>query len=229
MYFAHQVHKVRRRDAAGFESAIRDELMPKVATDAGSRLIWFAWTMDVAVSHLEAITMVAFEDARALAAFSERCRAGDLVDVSSRIDGLRVDVETRIARPLRFNPLKVDFASVPVDAREHTTQSYMHDFVPPCIGQSRAYEDAMCNIYMAMTDTELLDVVLWAGLEPVAGPVPEQMNFSRIQTTDAVVKLIAQEFPRDIKKLGSWMFDALKVRDHWTTRLVRCASWSPLY
>jgi len=229
MYFVHQVHRLRRRDASGFEASVRDDLMGAIATEPGARLIWYAWTIDAAVSHLEAITMVAVEDPAALTRLSERTRSGDLASIGARLDDLRVDVQTRIAKPLRYNPLNPSLADVPTTAADHATVGYMHDFVPPCIGQARGYEDAMSNIYMAMTDTELLDVVLWAGLEPVAGPVPEQMNISRIQRTDAVVKLITDEFPRDIKKLGSWMFDALKVRDHWTTRLARCASWSPLY
>ena len=30
------------------------------------------------------------------------------------------------------------------------------------------------------------------------------------------------------KQLGNWMYDALKLRDTWTTRLVRGLRWSPL-
>ena len=230
MLYLHQVHRLRRRDASGFEAILRDEYLPAVGRDAGTRLIWCVWSTDGAVAHTEAITMVAIQDTAALERLSSRCRSGDLASLHARLAHLRVDVQTRITKSLRYDPLKVDLADRCRSSRSNTPRgSYMHDFVPPCIGQRRGYEDAMANIYMAMTDTELLDVVLWAGLEPVVGPVPEQINISRINRTQAVVDLIAKEFPRDIKKLGSWMYDALNVRDHWTTRLVRCAPWSPLY
>jgi hypothetical protein len=229
MLFVHQVHKLRRSDLRTFEGVVRDELLPAVAASPATRLIWYASSTDAAGYPHEALTMIAVEDATALEQFGERCRTGDLAAVSTRLSELRMGVETRITKSLRFDPLVVDLASVPVKPIEHETISYMHDFVPPRIGMRRAYEEGMVKIYMAMSDTTLLDIALWAGLEPIAGPIPEQINISRIKNINGLLGLVTKEFPRDNKQLGSWMFDALKLRDHWTTRLVRCAPWSPLY
>jgi hypothetical protein len=229
MFVLHQVHHLAPESMTSFEAVSRDELLPAVASDPDSRLIWYASATDVETRGREAITMIACQSAVGLERLGERFRTGDLAAVGGKLAGVRRSVETRVLKPLRQNPLQVDFDAVPVAGTSHTTVSYMHDFVPPRIGQRRAYEDAMVKIYGAMSDTELLDVALWAGLEPIAGPIPEQVNISRIQNTQVLINLLLNDIPRDNKKLGTWMHEALKLRDRWTTRLVRCASWSPLY
>jgi hypothetical protein len=40
--------------------------------------------------------------------------------------------------------------------------------------------------------------------------------------------LFTRDLPKDIKAPGTWMNDALRVRDDWESRLLRTASWSPL-
>src|SRR5690242_16602422 len=37
-----------------------------------------------------------------------------------------------------------------------------------------------------------------------------------------------RELPAHVKGPGTWMHDALEVRDDWESRLLRSASWSPL-
>jgi hypothetical protein len=230
MFILHQVHRLERDAMQPFESFARDELLPAVAVEDGSRLFWYASATDVDTRGREAITMIAMEDAAALGRFAQRATSGDLAAVGRQLQRLRNGVETRLAKPLRHNPLSFDINSLPTSAEErHPTIAYMHDFVPPRIGQRRAYEDAMVDIYCAMTDSELLDVALWAGYEPVAGPIPEQINISRIQSTEVLVNLLGDEIPRDSARRLEWMSKALKLRDRWTTRLVRCAPWSPLY
>ena len=53
-------------------------------------------------------------------------------------------------------------------------------------------------------------------------------NLSQIIDLDALVTLIAHEIPREYKKMGTWMWEALAARDQWTTRLARSATWSPV-
>jgi len=36
------------------------------------------------------------------------------------------------------------------------------------------------------------------------------------------------ELPAHVKGPGTWMHDALQVRDDWESRLLRSVSWSPL-
>jgi hypothetical protein len=106
----------------------------------------------------------------------------------------------------------------------------MHDFVPPVIGQMTAYIDLMRERYMALSSEDLSGVVLRASWRTVSGggPMPEMFNLSQIRDIDALVSLIAHEVPREYKKMGTWMWEALATRDRWTTRLVRSATWSPV-
>src|SRR5690606_31801791 len=126
----------------------RDELLPGVAAQPDARLIWYASATDVDTRGREAITMIALENASALSRFCDRLQNGDLNAVGRRMQSLRSGVETRLSKEMVYNPLKFELASVSTDpGLEHPTISYMHDFVPPRIGQRRAYEDMMLNVY----------------------------------------------------------------------------------
>jgi len=50
----------------------------------------------------------------------------------------------------------------------------------------------------------------------------------RVQDADALLKLLRFEIPRQYRAPGTWMHDALDLRDQWTSRLLRTSSWSPL-
>jgi hypothetical protein len=186
--------------------------------------------MPGAISFPEIITLTAVADGAALERYGQRVRDGDLADESAVLAALRTGVTTRVMTPLKFNPLSLDLAGIPVVGNERPGEIYLHDFVPPRIGAQRAYEDAMEKVYMSMPDDELLQIVIWAGLETVAGggPVPESLNISHVRSAAAETQLLSFEAPRENKQLGNWMYDALALRDTWTTRLVRGLRWSPL-
>ena len=88
----------------------------------------------------------------------------------------------------------------------------------------------MRKVYMSLSDNELSDITLWAGLEPVpgGGPSPAEVNISHINNVKVAVDMLANEISREKKEMNTWMLESLKVRDTWTTRLVRSATWSPI-
>jgi hypothetical protein len=51
----------------------------------------------------------------------------------------------------------------------------------------------------------------------------------RIRQPEALLSLLRTEIPPDYRAPGTWMYDALDLRDQWTSRLLRTSSWSPLY
>jgi hypothetical protein len=230
MFFVHQIHALSSSTAAQYEATLRRQWCPAVAGEAGTRVVWCARSMPGAISFPEIITLTAVADGPALEHYGERVRSGDLAGESDALAALRTGVTTRVMTPLKFNPLALELEDVPIEGPERPGEIYLHDFVPPRIGAQRAYEDAMEKVYMSMPDDELLQIVIWAGLETVAGggPVPESLNISHVRSAAAETQLLAFEAPRDNKQLGNWMYDALKLRDTWTTRLVRGLRWSPL-
>ena len=51
----------------------------------------------------------------------------------------------------------------------------------------------------------------------------------RIHDSGALLKLLQTEIPPEYRRPGTWMHDALELRDEWTSRLLRTSSWSPLH
>ena len=230
MFFVHQIHALSSATAAEFETTLREEWCPAVAGDAGTKVVWCARSMPGAISFPEIITLTAVADGPTLERYGERVRSGDLAGGSAALAALRTTLTTRVMTSLKFSPLTFDLDAVPLEGDDRDGAMYLHDFVPPRIGAQRAYEDAMEKVYMSMPDDELLQIVIWAGLETVAGggPVPESLNISHVRNAAAETQLLSFEAPRENKQLGNWMYDALALRDTWTTRLVRGLRWSPL-
>ena len=230
MLYLHQVLIVPPSRRAHFDELLRDEWLPAVAREDGARVAWVAYGMDCAVGPDDVCMMTAISDPGALGRYSDRLRTGDLVDVGRRVGEQAVEQQLRILKPLRYDPLDVAFEDIPTVPTEGPTIGYMHDFVPPIQGQNRAYEDMMNERYTALSDTELSNIVLRACYETVAGggPQPEHFNLSEICSSEALLQLLAYEIPKEFKQMGTWMWEALGVRDRWTTRLVRCATWSPI-
>ena len=67
---------------------------------------------------------------------------------------------------------------------------------------------------------------VWQFAEPVHAVIyyaPE-----RRAATDALLALMTFETPPEYRAPGTWMHDALEVRDRWESRLLRTTGWSPL-
>jgi hypothetical protein len=227
MLYLHQIHGLAPGDEPGFERFVRDEWLPGVNAHDGCRFAWYGTSTSAARFHDEALTIVAFDD---MAAFERWATAERSSPLTRSLRRLRDTVESRLLRPIDYDPWTADGVTIPDGPVEGEAVTYMHDFVPPVIGQMRLYVDMMRERYMALTDKELSGVVLLASWQNVSGGgrLPEMFNLSRIIDLDALVKLIAHEIPREYKKMGTWMWEALAARDQWTTRLARSAAWSPV-
>jgi hypothetical protein len=53
--------------------------------------------------------------------------------------------------------------------------------------------------------------------------------WQRVTRPSAIVGLLTSEIPAEHRAPGTWMHDALDVRDDWESRLLRTAAWSPLF
>ncbi len=230
MRYIHQILRVPLPRRAALEARLRDDWLPAVARGGDARLAWVASAMDLAVRADEVCAITVLRDDAALARFGERVRTGDLASLAAEVAGETTSMEVRLLAPLRYNPFTFELDAIPAEPVVAPTTSYMHDFVPPVIGQNRGYEDLMEARYMALSDQELSNVVLRGAFETVAGggPMPEHFNLSEIRSTDGLIQLLAHEIPKEYKAMGTWMWEALGVRDRWTTRLVRSAAWSPV-
>jgi hypothetical protein len=231
MLWLHQIHLLTPSTRDAFGELVRDEWLPAVASRPDTRLAWFGSSSRGAVHGDEAITITAVSDGSALAELGARIHDGDLAPLAATLARLRAGVATRLLESLDYDPLKItSVAEIPAEAQQQPGRYYMHDFVPPTLGNMIGYEDMMRERYMALTEQDLSGVVLrmsWRTI-PGGGPVPEMFNLSEIRSVDALDRLVREEIPQEYKAMGTWMWTALAARDRWTTRLVRSATWSPL-
>ena len=227
MMYLHQIHEVPPGTEDTFEAFVRDEWLPAVNANDGAHFTWFGRSTSSARFAQESITIVAFDDMTSFEAFAAVERGSAVTQV---LRDRRIGVQTRLLRPIDYDPWTTADTQIPEGPQEGKPVIYMHDFVPPVTGQMRGYVDMMRERYMALTEKDLSGVVLRASWQTVAGggPMPEMFNLSEILDLDALVALIAHEIPREYKAMGSWMWEALATRDQWTTRLARSATWSPV-
>jgi hypothetical protein len=227
MLFLHQVHKIHADTGPDFERFARDEWLPTVNRQAGCHFAWYGTSTSAMRFADEAITILAFDD---ISAFSRFAAAERQSDTTEALRSFRRGVETRLLRPLDYDPWTTQGIDIPDEPVEGDSVAYMHDFVPPVIGQMRGYIDMMRARDMALSDKELSGVILLTSWQTVSGggPLPEMFNLSRILDVDAIVTLISHDLPREYKATGTWMWEALATRDEWTTRLARSANWSPV-
>ena len=55
----------------------------------------------------------------------------------------------------------------------------------------------------------------------------EVVLWQRVLDPRALVPLVSREVPERYKAHGTWMHEALELRDQWQSRLLRAAPWSP--
>lgn len=231
MYFVHELHSLTTDTAAAYEATLRDRWAPALAATAGARLVWCARSTPASFTGPEIITLTAVPDGPSLERLGQRMRDGDLRDEVVRLDAARDRVTRRIVAPLRFSTYRPDLDALPILAEEPATGLYIHDFVPPRIGMQRPYEDGMEQMFLQALQVEYSDFVMWAGFETVAGggPGPESLMLTLIQNPEAGTRLLSEGSSRESVKPGAWLFEALKLRDTWTSRLVRVVPWSPTH
>jgi hypothetical protein len=230
LFFVHEIHALDASGAAGFEQSVRDDLVPAIATDASTRLVWCARSMPGSAAFPELITMTAVADGAALERLADRYRTGDLRELSIGIDRHRQDRTVRVLAALEeFNPYSVDLDDVPLVRDDAPTEMYIHDWVVPQPGMQRIYEVQMREAFMKMLEIEALPMKTWGGFETVAGGgrVPLSLMITHIANPAAIANLVSEGNPRVTPEPGSWMREGLKLRDTWISRLVRSVRWSP--
>ncbi len=148
------------------------------------------------------------------------------------LDELRHDVEAKLLVALPWSPLQdVSFDEVPVDGREHELTLYMEDTMWPYPDKFAEYIDRCGQVYSKSLDRPASMLTIQAAFQPALGSHlrREVVLMQRIRQPEALLNLLRTEIPPDYRAPGTWMYDALELRDQWTSRLLRTSSWSPLY
>src|SRR5438876_723334 len=151
------------------------------------------------------------------------------------VDQLRHGVAAKMLVPVPWSPLKeLDLATVPTNG-DHPLTLFMEDTAWPYEGGLEEYLEAARTNYApslaegGRTGRSLLE--LQAVFRPAwgAGRWREVVLWQKVTQLKAITPLVTTEVPAEYRAPGTWMHDALEVRDDWESKLLRTTAWSPLF
>lgn len=232
MLFIHEVHKVRGRLEDDFESAARHGWMPMLAETDDARLLWYASQAHGSGPSYTVVTITGIRDGAAWERLALRTQKGDLQKWMRGIDELRHDVEAKLLVPLPWSPLQeVSRREVPVDGQEHEVTLYMEDTMWPYQDKFEEYIDRCGDVYARSLDRPASMLAIQAAFQPALGSHlrREVTLMQRITRPEALLDLLRADIPPAYRAPGTWMHEALEMRDQWSSRLLRTSAWSPLY
>lgn len=232
MLFMHEVHKVRGRAEDAFEAAFREGWMPALGTGDEARLLWYTNHAHGSGPAYTVVTVTAVRDGAAWERLALRVQKGDLRQWMRELDELRHDVEAKLLMPLPWSPLQdMVFDEVPIDGREHELTLYMEDTMWPYEDKFAEYIDRCGEVYAKSLDRPSPMLTIQAAFQPALGSHlrREVALMQRILEPEALGNLLRTEIPPEYRGPGTWLHDALDLRDQWTSRLLRTSAWSPLY
>jgi hypothetical protein len=236
MLLLHEVHKVAGKSEESFDAAYREELLPLLGKTDDTRLLWYLRLAHGSGAAYTVISITGCRDAAAWSSLAERIRTGDLQEWSSRVDGMRHQHTAKMVTPVPWSPRQdIDLATVPTSGEEHELSLFMEDTAWPYPGGLQAYLKAAGTLYSSQLEKSKEGgrsiIELEAAYQPVYGThtTTEVILWQRIVNLKALQYLLARDLPPEATAPGTWMHDALEVRDQWESRILRSASWSPLY
>jgi hypothetical protein len=227
--FVHETHRVRGALEEAFEAHYRDRWMPALAEDGDARLVWYAPQAHGTGPAYRVCTVTAVRDAAAYGRLVDRVATGDLRGWARDLDALQHDSIGKVLQPLPWSPVaELDLASVPTDpGLDHEPTIYMEDTGWP----HKPLDDYTAfwrDVYAPMlARSALLRIEACFQVAFGAGRRPEAILLQEVIDHQALLRLLEHETPAAMKQPGTFMHDALEVRDQWESRLLRTSRWSP--
>ncbi len=234
MFLLHEVHEVVGAREDEFEALYREGWVEGLAAGNEARLLYYLHHAHGTGVSYNVVTITALRDGAAWGHLARRIEGGDLGKWARRIDGLRHDVTAKLLLPLPWSPLReVEFASVPTAPVDHDPTVFMEDTVWPYEGKLEEYIERAGSHYaremaaQAEAGASILEVLGSFRTALGGGRRREVVLWQKVVKPTALSPLIGREVPGRYKQPGTWMHDALEVRDRWESRLLRTARWSP--
>ena len=233
MLLLHEVHTVAGRHEEEFEARFRDGWLPALAASDDARLCYYLKLAHGTGRAYHHVSITALRDGNAYEALAQRVQQGDLRSWAAEVDRLRHEVKGKLLLQVDWSPMRtMDLATIPTDGREHDPVLYMEDSAWPYEAKLDTYLEAARTHYAPsleqQTERSLLTLL---GVFQAALGAPRRREivlWQRVDFPERLPALFTRELPPHVKGPGTWMHDALEVRDDWESRLLRSASWSPL-
>lgn len=228
--FLHETHRVRGEQEEAFESHYR-EYMGALSTTDDARLCWFTHQAHGSGPAYRICTVTAVRDGVAYGRLLDRVATGDLQAWARVRDGLQYDSVGKVLHPLAWSPIhELDLDTVPVDPSvEHELSLFMEDTGWP----HKPLDDYTAfwgDVYRPLMEkSQLLRIEACFQVAFGSGKRPEAILMQKVINHEGLMRLFETETPAAMKQPGTFMHDALQVRDQWESRLLRTSSWSPLF
>lgn len=237
MLFLHETHQVVGARHDEFEAAYREGWMPALAGDDSARLLWYTNHAHGSGVSYNVVTITGITDGTAWENLAHRVRRGDLRPCMRELDNNRHEVTAKLLLPVAWSPLQtVDLAAVPTDGSTHPLSLFMEDTGWPYSSLDdyiRSWDEIYYRpLSQAPERMRILDIQACFQVAHGSHRRREAMLWQKIDDSNnyaALVHLLTKEVPQEHRAPGSYMFEALKFRDQWESRLLRPSAWSPLY
>ena len=237
MLFLHETHKVVGAREEEFEAAYREGWMPTLAKEDDARLLWYTNHAHGSGVSYNVVTITGIVDGAAWERLARRTQSGDLKPWMRELDHLRHDVTGKILLPVDWSPLQtVDLTTVPTDGATHPLSLFMEDTgwpYAPLDDYIRMWDELYYRLLSkAPKEMRILDIQACFQVAHGSYRRREAMLWQKIENFNnyaALVRLLTTETAPEHREPGSYMFEALKYRDQWASRLLRTSDWSPLY
>jgi hypothetical protein len=231
----HEVHRVRGANEDEFEAAFRDRWMPELGTGDDARLLYFMHLAHGSGRAYTAVTVTAVRDGAAWDRVARSIQDGPLRAWAHDVDQLRHGVTAKALLPVPWSPPVVeDLDAVPTEPAEHPLTLFMEDTAWPHDGMLDDYLDKARTHYApSLVESRkggraILELQAVFQTAFGSGRRSEVILWQKILDHARLLWLLENEVAPEHRQPGSWMHDALAVRDDWESRLLRTVGWSPL-
>lgn len=237
MLFLHETHQVIGARQDEFEAAYREGWMPTLANEDDARLLWYTNHAHGSGASYNVVTITAITSGAAWERLVHRAQTGDLRQWMRELDNVRHEVTGKLLLPVGWSPLQtVDLASVPTDGTTHPLSLFMEDTgwpYAPLDDYIRSWDEIYYRpLSQAPDRMRILDIQACFQVAHGSYRRREAMLWQKIDNSNnyaALVHLLTNDIPPEHRGPGSYMYEALKYRDQWQSRLLRTSAWSPLY
>lgn len=234
--YLHETHRVAGGRAEDFEAAWRVHAGVLSASE-DMRVLWFMHQAHGTGPSYTVVTVTGLRDGASWERLAGAFEGGGPPGEWARaVDAMRHDHASKILAPVAWSDLQeIDLSTVGAEASGGAQRLYMEDTVSPFPGKLDAYLEAAGTLYAGGTigkrmaeGTSLLE--LRGAFRTIAGHNAgrEVVLWQRVVRPELLERLLTREVPPEHRGPGTWMHEALRLRDRWESRLLRTAAWSPL-
>jgi len=231
----HEVHRVRGAREDDFEAAFRDRWLPELAAGSDARLLYFMHLAHGSGRAYTVVTVTAVRDGAAWERLARSVQDGPLRGWARDVDQLRHGVQGKVLVPVPWAPhLLEDLDAAPTDPGDHELSIFMEDTAWPHEGMLDDYLEKARSHYAPSLDESRRGGRAILELQTVfqtafgSGRRAEVVLWQKVLDHARLQRLLETEVPPEFRAPGTWMHDALEVRDDWESRLLRTTRWSPL-